>query len=432
MTVPGRSSTTPLADPRIETLVAWAQASEEPFDGRADAAVAALGDSPPAGDAASALALVAAAAYARVPRRGPRDLQGGHAIVALLEGLGEPGARELVRLAERVRYRYAQEAIRRTLARLARHLGTPLGELEDSFDGPRVSDDLSTTLGVGPFAATIQVADDLRRVRTSWTGRSGRPVRSRPRNALEHPDALELLKAERRRLQAHLSNLRSRLEQAMLSERSWSVEQWATRMFADPLRGALARRLIWGIDGPAGTRLAIAEEGGLRGLAGEPVGTPIAANITLWHPADDPTAQEPWQRRLAELQIVQPIDQAAREVTVADPVAPSLDLGHGRRVDQTPFRGFLMTRGWQVPFLGPWFTVPEGTRELLPGGPTAVLHLEYDETDDERTARVNELAFRTVDSRPLDARRLPPRLVSEAARDILGALKAAGGGTRPA
>lgn len=31
----------------------------------------------------------------------------------------------------------------------------------------------------------------------------------------------------------------------MVSDRSWTIEQWATRMFADPLRAALARRLVW-------------------------------------------------------------------------------------------------------------------------------------------------------------------------------------------
>jgi hypothetical protein len=38
---------------------------------------------------------------------------------------------------------------------------------------------------------------------------------------------------------------------------------------------------------------------------------------------------------------------------------------------------------------------------------------------------VGDLCFRSVHSAQLDARKLPPTLVAEAARDVLGALNAA-------
>lgn len=82
-----------------------------------------------------------------------------------------------------------------------------------------------------------------------------------------------------------------------------------------------------------------------------------------------------------------------------------------------------MRRGWRVPYLGRWFAVPEATRELAPGGPIAVLHLEPGTDDDDRVV-VRELAFWSVHRRELDARTLPPALVSEAALDVLGAVRA--------
>ena len=81
------------SDPRVRELVAWAQSGEHFAGCEANAALAALAGSLPRQCAAAPLAMVAAAAYARMPGYGPRDLHTGHAAVDLLARLGEPGAR---------------------------------------------------------------------------------------------------------------------------------------------------------------------------------------------------------------------------------------------------------------------------------------------------------------------------------------------------
>ena len=83
-----------------------------------------------------------------------------------------------------------------------------------------------------------------------------------------------------------------------------------------------------------------------------------------------------------------------------------------------------MERGWRAPYLGPFFALAEATRELSPGGPTAVLQLQ-DELDERGRVVVAGLWFRSVLGEILDAQALPPALVSDAARDVLGAVAAA-------
>ena len=66
---------------------------------------------------------------------------------------------------------------------------------------------------------------------------------------------------------------------------------------------------------------------------------------------------------------------------------------------------------------------------MTPAGPVAVLDLDWDKTSmgspvEERVI-VQELRFVSVQRRSLDARELPPPVVSEAARDVLGAVKVA-------
>lgn len=384
----------------------------------ANAALLALEQSPPRTRAASSLALVAAAAYSRVPTIGPRNLDAGHRIVELLGGLGEPGASELIRLHERTRYFFPRAKISKVLARQTRELRVPLGELEDGFTGPALDVDLAMKIDVGPYAARLQVTGDLRRVRTTWLGTDGAPLRRRPAQARSHPGELELIESERRRLRAHLTDLRSRFERAMATGRSWSVETWVDRMFTDPLRAAIAHRLIWRVEETGA--LAMPSADGLRDARGRQVSLPRSTNLSIWHPADsEPEQRLRWRRRVEELAIEQPFDQAGREVTVADPESPTLRVSTGTCVPQRRFRGFLLNRGWHVPYLGPFFDVPEATFEPLPGGPVAVLNLDVDNETDEII--IGELQFRSIEDKDLDARLLPPPLVSEAGRDVLGA-----------
>ena len=422
---PARS---PLADPRVEALVVWAQSGTEQIDAQVSAAIDALTDSLPDTRTASGIALAAAAAYGRIAGVGPRDLQAGHRLVRLLARLDEPGARELVRLSERVRYQHARGVLRKSLAQVQRELRIPAAELEDAFGGPIVNDDLALELPVGPFTAVVQVSDDLRRIGTTWRSASGRRLRGRPARAVDHADALALVSTERRRLQTHLIDLRARLDHALVSNRSWTVEQWATRMFADPLRAALARRLVWRFETDGDVVLALPEPGGLRDADGTPIKLPVEANVELWHPAREPERRGAWERRRSALALNQPIDQISRQVTLADPGSSVLQLGLGIRVPQRPFRGFLVGRGWHVPHLGPWFTVPEATRQLPGAAPIAVVHLEGDH-ENRDVVLVHELAFRSRQGHGIDARTLLPQIVSEAARDVLGALAAAGHAT---
>lgn len=414
---------TPLDDPRVEALLDWAHHSDEPLTRRAKTALVALQDSPPRPSTAPGLALGVAAAYKRVPTRGPRDLQAGHAVVELLGELGEAGGKELVRLRERTSYKHALARIARTVAELQRRLGVPLGESEDTFVGPALDERLALTVPVGPFEAVLRVTDDLRRVQTTWHGASGQQLASRPAGVKAHSAALEAVDGERRRLRAHLTDLRGRLEEVMRTGRSWTVEEWMGLMFGDPLRAALTRRLVWRIE--RGTDvLALPGSEGLEDVRGRLVDLAADEFISLWHPAERPDAQQAWQRRLETLAIEQPIEQVTRDVIVADQRFPTLGVARGRRVRQTPFRGFLLRRGWNVPFLGPYFEVPEAKRELTQHGPIAVLDLEYDDEIPD-VVSVGDLVFRSVQEVDLDARVLPPALVSEAARDVLGAVEAA-------
>ena len=364
-----------LRDPRVDTLTSWARSDRELSD-REVASAEALDGSLPDPAMAPALAYVAAAAYARVPCKGPRDLLAGNWIVRVLSELGEAGARELLGLRAVVGYRQARRAIDEALADLEKAGGVPSGELEDGFASVELDGNLRTTVPVGPFHAVLAVTSDLRRVQTTWRDPAGRETSRRPRVAgLE--DELGAVEDVRRRLRANVTVLRSRFERMMLTGESWTAEDWSARMFRDPLRVAMSRRLIWRLQRSPGV-LVLPQEAGLTNVHGEPIRIGSSDLLTLWHPAEDPAAQAGWTDRLAALGVEQPIEQAGREVTLAETSSPHLSFPVGGRVEQTRFRGFLRTRGWEAPYMGGWYTSREATRELTRHGPTAVLHIDLD------------------------------------------------------
>jgi hypothetical protein len=326
---------------------------------------------------------------------------------------------------EAVTYRHARHAIGSALAELEKRSGVPDPELEDEFAGVELAIDLRTSVPVGPYAAVLGVTSDLRRVQTTWRDEAGRESSRRPPRTSEFPHDLDVVEDVRRRLRAHVTALRSRLERAMIVGEPWTAEEWSVRMFGDPLRAAMARRLIWQLGHEAAV-LVLPGADGLRDVDGELIGIHSQDRIALWHPADQPAAQDSWRRRLVTLGIQQPIEQADRDVTVADPRSAHLSLAFRERVGQRAFRGFLRNRGWCVPYMGNWFFIGEATKEVTPDGPTAVLDvdLDWEAAEPSDVVVIGDLRFRSQPDSQLDARDAPARVVSEAARDVLGAVAA--------
>lgn len=411
-------------DPRVETLTSWARSNGK-LSERAATALVALEESLPTAATAPALAYVASAAYTRVPGTGPRDLRAGNRLVRILAELGEAGAQELLGMRDAVTYRHAQHAVGSALAELERRVAVLAPELEDEFAGVELDVDLKTSVPVGPYAALLGVAPDLRRVLTTWRDEAGRELSRRPPRACEFAHELGVVGDVRGRLRAHVTALRHRLERAMVVREPWIADEWSARMFGDPLRAAMARRLIWQL-GHEPALLVLPSQEGLQDIDGQLIRIHMQDQIALWHPADQPAAQDIWRRRLATLGLQQPIDQADRDVTLADPSSARLSFAAGERVGHRAFRGFLRNRGWAVPYMGHWFFIGEATREVVRGEPVAVLELDLDweAAEPADTVVVGDLWFRSESDPQLDVRCSGARVVCEAARDVLGAIAA--------
>src|SRR3954468_16364074 len=56
---------------------------------------------------------------------------------------------------------------------------------------------------------------------------------------------------------------------------------------------------------------------GLEDADGDRLDLRVEAMVTLWHPAENPELQQPWQHRATQIALIQPVDQIDRDVIIA-------------------------------------------------------------------------------------------------------------------
>ncbi len=192
-----------------------------------------------------------------------------------------------------------------------------------------------------------------------------------------------------------------RLEDALVAQRRWTVDEFRTLFVAHPLLGHLARRLVWLVDTPhdpdaSGTSGTSGTSDGGPGrafrIAGDgtctdvednpfslpaPPGTRAAGVIRLAHPLHLGETVAAWSALFAGLRILQPFPQLSREVfTLTDAERDATAL---LRLDGLPVPTLdllrLEHRGWRrgVPIEG---GVQGWLERDLPGGRSALLHLD--------------------------------------------------------
>ena len=256
---------------------------------------------------------------------------------------------------------------------------------------------------------------------------AGKPVAAIPAAMKrEHGDAVKELRATAKGLGKLLLNQRDRLENLVLAPRSWEFAAWHKLYLEHPIVGAVARRLIWIVDG---TPLAFPDNTPVDVRGKAPKVSP-KSKVELWHPIGQPTAAVlAWRERLAALNITQPFKQAHREVYLLTD-AERRTLTYSNRfaahiLRQQQFRALAPGRKWKAPFLGGWDAGDSDSAErLLPDGwriefwinavtdqtgPTgAFLHVATDQVRFYRNPR--------REPAPLD--QVPDRIFSEAMRDV--------------
>ncbi len=176
-----------------------------------------------------------------------------------------------------------------------------------------------------------------------------RPARTDdPAKAAAAAERWKGLKADARTV---TTQIRRRLERAMLERRLWKRGAFRTLFLQHPLLSLVARRLLWGQwEGGRYRPFRIAEDGSFADSDDQTLSLPDYARIGVPHPLELPDLSR-WQEIIGDYGIMQPFPQAGRECFRPSPDEqnrqilpdlPELSVPWGK------LRGALEHRGWTL------------------------------------------------------------------------------------
>ncbi|KAB1907911.1 DUF4132 domain-containing protein [Micromonospora sp. AMSO1212t] len=388
---------------------------------------------PPSQESLRSLGQIAERAVRKIPGHGPASPKLANVAVAALVDTDHPAAlAQLARLSSRLTYKSTLRLVEKGLTRHAEALGVSREDVEE-MALPGFGLPLADKLGDCSYELEVRGVD----AQLVWRNADGKVVKAPPAQVRrDHGEEVKELKATVVDVAATLVATRDRLEGLLRRDRSWTVEQWRERFLDHPLARALARRLVWTVDGVACC------------WAGEALRTVDAAvfepaddaTVRLWHPVLDPDAVGPWRDFLTRHAITQPFKQAHREQYLLTDAERATSMYSNRFaahvVLQHRLNALLSRRGWSyvqhrndgASYSLPWLALPDwGLRAEL-----GVAGIE-DRGDDLvfDTMGTDQLFFIRGERLPVPLTEVPPVVLSEVMRDVDLFVAAAGVGADP-
>lgn len=370
-----------------------------------------------------------------------RDTALANTCAALLGASSDPAAAAaLGSMRARVTNRNVLKQVDRALAELAARAGIAVADVIElalpSFD---LDARRRLEVPLGAVTAIVEVPNDGA-VRSRWRLADGVEVPTPPPDlAIDEPGAVAEVAARVAVIEAAIVEERRRMEDRMASTRAWPEPTWRARFYDHRIGGLFGRQLLWTVGSATeADAAALPTKDGWIGLDGRrQAGTREDGSIRVWHPADATETEIAAARVLvASNGVKQPIRQVDRETF--RPLERDRGLAADRRfagrvVDHGRLRAILRQRGWAAPFVGSWDQGDEATAwRTFDDGIRAELRYQAVArlATGARHERVRLVAVRFVrapatppavpatDATPVGLAELPPRVVSEALRDV--------------
>jgi hypothetical protein len=112
-----------------------------------------------------------------------------------------------------------------------------------------------------------------------------------------------------------------RLERAMKTQRRWGFTDWHDTIYAHPLLGLIAQRIIWGTYDDTNTLVGtwrVDESNEIIDVEDEPFAPGLGSRVGIVHPIElDAEAIKAWTEVLSDYEIIQPFEQITKPVTEA-------------------------------------------------------------------------------------------------------------------
>ncbi len=304
-----------------------------------------------------------------------------------------------------------QQAARAAFAEAASRHNLSQEELADRI-APRLgfNEQGEQTFDFGPRQFTARLGFDLT---IHLKNNNGKRLTLLPRPNT-HDDAVKVAAAQsawqvlKKHLAPAIKIQAERLENALSTQRAWSVASWRELFLRHPLLRAFAVNLVWGVLTADSVRYATIfrplEDGSLTTADDEACVLPAEGLIRLVHPIElDEGTRSAWLQHLADYEVTPPFPQLNRPVALVSPeecAALWWDKYQGYLMNGAALKGRYMKAGWErgpVQDAGAYYTIwkafpAAGVQAVLE---TAGMSVGYEQ---EFSTAIKRLAFARVDT----------------------------------
>lgn len=290
--------------------------------------------------------------------KGTRGAMAAKAVAAMALIESDLALAEINNLAERAKHSQMKAAAKKALTDAAAQRNISLEELADlivpalDFDerGERVFDYGSRQFTVHlRLDQTIQLADSAGKRLTTLPKPGARDDESKAKAALA---AWSLLKKQ---VPQVVKMQTERLENALITQRGWSIARWQALFLNHPVLRSFAITLVWGIVTPGQveyqTIFRPLEDGSLTDAEDTAVTLPSEGIIRVAHPVElDEEARGAWLQHLADYEVTPPFPQLNRSLVRVSPqegTALRWEKYQGYLMNGAALKGRYTKAGWE-------------------------------------------------------------------------------------
>ncbi len=354
-----------------------------------------LADGAPAKEKWALLALghlggdAAALKLAPLVRAWPGESQHARAVLGLecLRAIGTDAAlTQLNGIAQKLKFQGLKNKARDFMEAIATARGLTRDQLEDRIVPDLGLDERGTRVfDFGPRRFEVVLGPDLRPLvrDESRKLREDLPKPGAKDDATKAPAAVADWKVLKKALREAAKVQAFRLEQAMITGRRWTPDEFQTLLVRHPLMVNLVRRLLWGgydDKGKLVRTFRVTEEGEYADADDRPCTLDKVAAVGIVHPLHLSAADRArWGERFADYEIIAPVPQLGRPVYVlegAESRGKEIKRFTDTKVPATSLWGTLERLGWVRGVPQDAGVVHEHTKPFPASGVTAVLGYE--------------------------------------------------------
>jgi predicted DNA-binding WGR domain protein len=293
-------------------------------------------------------------------RKWPGESQHQRAVLGLqvLRLIGTDTAlMQLNGIAQKVPFKGLKERARELMDEIAKARGLTKAQLEDRIVpdcGLDAQGKLSFDFGSRQFE--LLLSSDLKPMIRDSTGkkRPDLPAPNSSDDATKAEEAVAEWKILKKNLREILKIQTERLEQAMVTGRRWSAEEFDMLLVKHPLMTHFSRWVIWACYDAGGKithTFRVNDDQTLADANDDTFHLPAAAQIGLVHALQlDEGTKNAWGQVLGDYEIIQPFPQLGRPVFGLQPdekASKIITRGKGKKVAAASMYGVFEKNGWQ-------------------------------------------------------------------------------------